>query len=96
MSAISRDEVTNLAKLARIALSDAELDSFAGQLDSILEHVKVVTELGGSDIAPLILPEVGNTRADVVVPGLPRESALAAAPAVAENRFQVPQILGEE
>ncbi|MCY4669852.1 MAG: aspartyl/glutamyl-tRNA amidotransferase subunit C, partial [Rhodococcus sp.] len=50
MPAISRDEVAHLARLSRLALSDAELDEFAGQLDSILNHVKVVTEVAADDV----------------------------------------------
>ncbi|EUA13997.1 glu-tRNAGln amidotransferase C subunit [Mycobacterium xenopi 4042] len=42
VSQISRDEVAHLARLARLALTDAELDSFAGQLDAILTHVSVI------------------------------------------------------
>lgn len=70
--AISRDEVAHLARLSRLALSDAELDEFAGQLDSILNHVKVVTEVAADDVPPMANPNaVTNvTRPDVIVPGL--------------------------
>ncbi|KXO99131.1 MULTISPECIES: Asp-tRNA(Asn)/Glu-tRNA(Gln) amidotransferase subunit GatC [Tsukamurella] len=102
MSAISRDEVAHLARLSRLAVTDEELDVFATQLDSILEHVKVVTEIGSdgadTDVAPLTLP-VGNVnvdRADVPVPGLTPEQALSGAPAREGDRFAVPRILGEE
>lgn len=97
--AISRDEVAHLARLSRLALSDAELDEFAGQLDSILNHVKVVTEVAADDVPPMANPNaVTNvTRPpDVIVPGLtPPEQALSGAPAVEQDRFAVPQILGE-
>ncbi|GAA4402480.1 Asp-tRNA(Asn)/Glu-tRNA(Gln) amidotransferase subunit GatC [Tsukamurella soli] len=98
MSAISRDEVAHLARLSRLAVTDEELDAFAGQLNSILEHVKVVTEVGDVDVEPLTLP-VGNVdvdRADVPVPGLTPAQALSGAPAVEGDRFAVPRILGEE
>ncbi len=98
MSAISRDEVAHLARLSRLAVTDDELDAFAGQLNSILEHVKVVTEVGDVDVEPLTLP-AGNVnvgRADVPVGCLTPEQALSGAPHVVDDRFAVPRILGEE
>lgn len=96
--AISRDEVAHLARLSRLALTDAELDEFAGQLDSILSHVKTVAEVAADDVPPTANPYalVNVTRPDVVVPGLSPEQALSGAPAVEQERFAVPQILGEE
>jgi aspartyl-tRNA(Asn)/glutamyl-tRNA(Gln) amidotransferase subunit C len=102
MSAISRDEVAHLARLSRLAVTDDELDVFATQLDSILEHVKVVTEVGSdastADVAPLTLP-VGNVnvnRGDSPVGSLSPEEALSGAPNREGDRFAVPRILGEE
>ncbi|HLS79704.1 MAG TPA: Asp-tRNA(Asn)/Glu-tRNA(Gln) amidotransferase subunit GatC [Nocardia sp.] len=97
MPAISRDEVAHLARLSRLALSDAELDQFAGQLDSILSHVRTISEVAAADVPATASPdpEVNVTRPDVVAPGLTPDQALAAAPAVEEQRFMVPQILGE-
>ena len=95
--AISRDEVAHLARLSRLALSDAELDEFAGQLDSILSHVKAVAEVATDDVPPTANPNAitNVTRPDVIVPGLTPEQALSGAPAVEQDRFAVPQILGE-
>lgn len=97
MPAISRDEVAHLARLSRLALGDDELDQFAGQLDSILNHVKAVSEVAADDVPPTANPNpVTNvTRPDVVVTGLTPEQALSGAPAVEQDRFAVPQILGE-
>lgn len=98
MSAISRDEVAHLARLSRLAVTDAELDVFAGQLGSILEHVKVVTAVADLDVAPLTVP-AGNeniARADRLAPGLTPVQALAGAPNREGDRFAVPRILGEE
>ncbi len=97
MPAISRDEVAHLARLSRLALTDAELDEFAGQLDTILSHVKAVSEVAADDVAPMANPNaVTNvTRPDEVRPGLTPDQALAAAPLVEDGRFSVPQILGE-
>ena len=97
MSQISRDEVARLAKLARLALTDTELESFAGQLDAILGHVSQIQAVDTSDVKPTGNPlkGVNVTRADVVEPCLTQQEALAQAPAAAEGRFAVPQILGE-
>ena len=98
MAAISRDEVANLARLARISMSDAELDHLADEMDVILGAVARVQEVAGSDVQPTSHPlAVSNvTREDVVTPSLTPEQALSGAPASAEQRFKVPQILGEE
>jgi aspartyl-tRNA(Asn)/glutamyl-tRNA(Gln) amidotransferase subunit C len=98
VSQISRDEVARLAKLARLALTDHELDSFAGQLDAILGYVSQVQAVDTSDVKPTGNPlkDVNVTRADVVAPSLTQQQALAEAPAAEDGRFAVPQILGEE
>ncbi len=98
MPEISRGEVAHLAMLSRLELSEAELDEFAGQLDAILGHVKTVSEADTADVPPLSeLTGVTNVaRPDVVVPGLSAAEALAGAPAVEDERFVAPQILGDE
>ena len=95
---ISRDEVAHLAKLARLAVTDEELDVFAGQLDQILDAVAKVSEVAGEDIPPTThaVPLTNVFRDDVVSPGLTQQQALAGAPAAEEGRFRVPRILGEE
>lgn len=97
MPAISRDEVAHLARLSRLALSETELDQFAGQLDSILSHVRTISEVAAADVPPTSSPNPATnvTRPDVVAPCLTPEEALSGAPAVEEQRFMVPQILGE-
>jgi len=98
MAAISREEVAHLARLARLAVDDAELDTFAGQLDVILQSVARVGEVAADDIPPTShsVPLTNVLRDDVVVPCLSREDALAMAPDRAEDRFRVPRILDEE
>jgi aspartyl-tRNA(Asn)/glutamyl-tRNA(Gln) amidotransferase subunit C len=98
MPDITRDEVRHLADLARIDLSDAELDRLAPQLDVILESVKSISEVAADDVPPTshALPLTNVFREDVVTPGLTAEEALSGAPAVEEQRFSVPRILGEE
>ena len=94
MSEISRDEVARLAKLARLALTDQELESFAGQLDAILDHVSQVQAVDVTDVTPTGNPlkDVNVTRPDVVDPCLTQ----AEAPSAVDGRFAVPQILGDE
>jgi aspartyl-tRNA(Asn)/glutamyl-tRNA(Gln) amidotransferase subunit C len=97
VSQISRDDVARLAKLARLALTDQELDSFAGQLDAILGHVSQIQAVDTGDAKPTGNPltNVNVTRPDVVVDCLTQDEALAEAPAAVDGRFAVPQILGE-
>ncbi|MFD2079728.1 aspartyl-tRNA(Asn)/glutamyl-tRNA(Gln) amidotransferase subunit C [Actinopolymorpha cephalotaxi] len=104
MPAITREEVAHLARLARIELTDDELDHHAGQLGVILESVAQVGEVAAEDIPPTShpVPLTNVFRADEVRPGLTAAEALAGAPvvdgepAVEEDRFRVPRILGEE
>ena len=98
MAAISRDEVANLARLARIAMSDAELDHLAGEMDVILGAVARVQEVAGKDVPATSHPlNVNNVvREDEVLPSLLPSEALSGAPASEDQRFKVPQILGEE
>ena len=90
--AISRDEVVHVARLARLALTDEELDRFAGQLDAILEAVGKVSELDLSGVEPTLHPLVlSNVWAeDAPQPSLPLEDALANAPEVEDDAFRVP------
>ena len=98
MAAISRDDVAHLAKLARIEMSDSELDHLAQEMDVILGAVARVQEVASADVPPTSHPiPVNNVvREDVVRPSLTPQEALPGAPAQSEDRFKVPQILGEE
>ena len=99
MAAISREEVAHLARLSRLAVTEDELDRFAGQLDVILQAVARVGEAGaGDDVPPMshAVPLTNVYRDDVVQPSLPRADVLAGAPDSAEDRFRVPRILDEE
>ena len=98
MSNISRDDVANLAKLARINLSEDELSHLSQELSVILEAVARVQEVAASDVPPTShpLPLKNVFREDEVRPSLTPQEALSGAPAQEEQRFKVPQILGEE
>lgn len=95
---ITRDEVAHLARLARIAVTDDELDVLAGQLDVILGAVARVAEVAADEIPPTThaVPLTNVLRPDAIAPSLPRGKVLAAAPAVEDGRFRVPRILEDE
>jgi len=97
-TAISRADVAHLAMLARLALSEEELDRFAGQLDVIIKSVARVSEVATDDIPPTshALPLTNVMRDDELRPGLTQDEALSGAPAAELGRFRVPRILGEE
>ena len=95
---ITRDEVAHLANLARIDLSDAELDHLAPQLSVILESVASISGIAGDDVPPTshAIPLTNVFRDDVVTPSLSAEEALSGAPEQEQQRFRVPRILGDE
>jgi aspartyl-tRNA(Asn)/glutamyl-tRNA(Gln) amidotransferase subunit C len=97
-SAITRDDVAHLARLARIAMTDDELDALAAQLDVILGAVARVQEVAAANIPPTSHSlDLSNVfRPDEPVPSLGAAAALAAAPAAESDRFRVPRILDEE
>jgi aspartyl-tRNA(Asn)/glutamyl-tRNA(Gln) amidotransferase subunit C len=98
MSKISRSDVANLAKLARIDMSDDELDHLAQELSVILDAVARVQEVAGEDVPATShpLPLTNVFRRDENRASLTPIDALSGAPATEEQRFKVPQILGEE
>lgn len=98
MAAITRADVEHLGRLARLHLTPEEIDSFAGQLDVILQSVARVSEVAANDIPPTShpIPMENVFRPDVARPGLPRADVAAGAPAWEDDRFRVPRILGEE
>ena len=97
VSQISRDEVAHLARLARLALTDDELDHYAGQLDAILTQVGQIQAVDVTGVEPTDNPlkAVNVTRPDQIAPCLTQQEALAEAPEALDGRFAVPQILGE-
>ncbi len=97
MSSISRDDVAHVAHLARLRLTDEELDRFTGQLAAVLDHAADVEALDVSDLEPTAhpLPLANVFRPDIVTPASVREAVLAHAPAVEAGQFRVPRILGE-
>lgn len=86
-----------MARLARLRLSEHELEIFTEQLGAVLDHARDVESLDTAGVAPTAhpLPLVNVLRDDVVEASLDRAEVLAQAPAVEEDRFRVPRILGE-
>jgi aspartyl-tRNA(Asn)/glutamyl-tRNA(Gln) amidotransferase subunit C len=95
--AITSDEVAHLARLSRLALTDQELDHFAGQLDVILAAVARVQEVAAEGIPPTThaLGVTNVFRDDVIDDCLGARAVLDQAPAAEEGRFRVPRILAE-
>ena len=94
---ITRDDVAHVAHLARLKLTDDELDQFTEQLGAILEHAEDVAALDTAGVPPTAhpFPLVNVLRDDVVVTGVGRDEVLGQAPAAQEGYFRVPPILGE-
>lgn len=95
--AISPQDVSRLAELARIELTDQELAELASQIDVILDAVAGVAEVADQDIPPTshAVHQTNVMRDDVRVPSFPAEKMLAGAPASAEQRFRVPRIIDD-
>jgi len=98
MPDISRAEVRHLADLARIDLSDAELDHLAPQLGVILDSIASIAQVAAEDIPPTshAIALTNVFREDVVGECLSAEQALSGAPKQEQQRFLVPRILGDE
>lgn len=94
---IDRAAVAHVASLARLELTDEELDRFTGQLASILDHAADVEALDLADLPPTSHPyPLRNVaRADEVRPGVDRDEVLAQAPSSEAGMFRVPPVLGE-
>src|SRR3954471_12530616 len=94
---ISRDDVAHVARLARLDLTDDELERFTGQLGAVLEHAADIAALDIADVPPPAhpLPLVNVLRSDVPTASLDRDEVLDMAPAAEDGRFKVPRILGE-
>jgi aspartyl-tRNA(Asn)/glutamyl-tRNA(Gln) amidotransferase subunit C len=89
---IDREQVLHVARLARLQLSDAEVETMTGELSKILEHIERISELDLEGVPPTShVVEVANAlREDEPRPCLPREVALAQAPVHTDEGFLVP------
>ena len=90
---LSRDQVLHVARLARLQLSDQEVERMAGELSKVLDHIEKIGELGDlDDVEPTshVVAVENALRADEPQPCLTQEQALAAAPDAAQGGFRVP------
>jgi aspartyl-tRNA(Asn)/glutamyl-tRNA(Gln) amidotransferase subunit C len=89
---IDRAEVLHVARLARLALSEEEIEPMARELSAVLDHVARIKALDLDGVPPSthVVEVSGALRPDAPVPCLPREVALAQAPAVSGDGFLVP------
>ena len=92
---ITRTEVEHVSRLARLALSDAELDSLTGEMDAILDYVEQLNALDTTGIVPTAhaVPMENAFRPDVVRPGLTTGQALSNAPDATDNAFRVRRVI---
>jgi aspartyl-tRNA(Asn)/glutamyl-tRNA(Gln) amidotransferase subunit C len=94
---LTRETVAHVARLARLDVTDEELEMFTTQLSAVLDHAADIEKLDTADVPATAhpLPLENVLRDDVVEPSLDRDEVLAAAPSTEDNRFRVPRILGE-
>lgn len=95
---LGREDVAHVAALARLTLTEEELERFTDQLARVIDHARDVAALDVDGVAPTAhpLPLRNVLRPDEVRPSLAREDVLAGAPEVEDDRFRVPRIVGEE
>jgi aspartyl-tRNA(Asn)/glutamyl-tRNA(Gln) amidotransferase subunit C len=95
---ISRAEVAHVAKLARLALTEPELDKMTAELGAILGYADEIAALDLSGVSPTAhpLPLANVLRDDVCSGSVDRGEVLAGAPAAQDNQFRVPRILSED
>ena len=95
---LTRADVEHVAQLARLALSEAEIEQFTVQLGAILEHAARVAALDTADVPPTShpIPLANVLRPDDRRPTLERDAVLGMAPAAEDGRFRVPRILAED
>ena len=90
---LSRDQVLHVARLARLELTEPEIERFGTELSKVLDHIETIGELGDmEDVEPTshVVAVENALRADEPQPSLSQEAALAAAPDVAQGGFRVP------
>lgn len=96
--AITEAEVRHVAMLARLALTDEQVQHLARELSSILGHIDEIKALDLAGVEPTAhaFPVRNVMRSDEVKPGLPRDLALANAPEARDGAFVIPRIVGAE
>jgi aspartyl-tRNA(Asn)/glutamyl-tRNA(Gln) amidotransferase subunit C len=97
MTSLSRDDVAHVARLARLELTEVELDRYTGQLAAVLDHAADLSALDLAGVPATAHPfsSANVVRDDVVTACLDRDEVLAQAPSTEDHRFSVPRIIGE-
>jgi aspartyl-tRNA(Asn)/glutamyl-tRNA(Gln) amidotransferase subunit C len=95
---LSRQQVMQIAELAKLDLTEAEIEQYSGQLSAILEYAERLNALNTEDIPPTatVLPLRTVLRDDAVRPSLTRQQVVANAPDAVEGQFRVSAVLEEE
>lgn len=95
MSRISEEQVRHVAHLARLAITDEEVETFTAQLDSIIQFAEQLNELDTTGVKPTshVLDVKNVLREDKSKPGLPREEVLKNAPDHEDGQIRVPAII---
>ena len=93
---LENDEVLKLAKLSRLSISEEEIPAVKGHLDKMLNHLEALKALDLSNVEPMTAVETGEPvlREDVPVQGFTLEQAFANAPAVENDHFAIPKVIG--
>ena len=93
---LENDEVLKLAKLSRLSISEEEIPAVKGHLEKMLNHLEALKALDLSNVEPMTAVETGETvlREDVPVQGFTLEQAFANAPAVENDHFAIPKVIG--
>jgi aspartyl-tRNA(Asn)/glutamyl-tRNA(Gln) amidotransferase subunit C len=92
-----RIDVRGVARLARLALTDEEVERYGTQLEALLQHVEDLRQLDTADVAATaqVIESRNVMRPDTIVPGLARDAVLAGAPQPQHGFFRVPKIIAE-
>ena len=93
---LSKEDILKIAKLSRLKLSDADIESFSGRLDELLQHMEDLKALDLSNVKPMTGVEDAPTvlREDVPQPSLSHEQAFMNAPSVENEHFVIPKVMG--
>ncbi|MGX6591567.1 aspartyl/glutamyl-tRNA(Asn/Gln) amidotransferase subunit C [Cetobacterium ceti] len=94
---LSREEVLNVAKLARLQFKDEEIEKFQTQLNDILGYIDILGEVDTASVSPLVQvnDDVNNLREDEIKPSLTAEEAMLNAPEAEDGALIVPKVVGE-
>jgi aspartyl-tRNA(Asn)/glutamyl-tRNA(Gln) amidotransferase subunit C len=92
---LTREQVMNIAELAKLDLTEAEIEHYGDQLSAVLDYAERLKQLDTDDIPPTatVLPLQNVMREDIARPSLPRDKALANAPSAVDGQFRVDAVL---